>query len=53
MGASSLKNGSTDDVERFLFMLRFDSKGKLGELGIDSDHLSPVKKKYEFESRWY
>jgi hypothetical protein len=32
VGASDTKSRSTDDVERFLSMLRFDSKGKLGEL---------------------
>jgi len=32
VGASDSKSRSTDDVERFLSMLRFDSKGKLGEL---------------------
>jgi hypothetical protein len=32
LGAQVLKNRSADDVDWFLSMLRFDSKGKLGEL---------------------
>ena len=35
MGASDSKSRSTGDVERFLCMLRFDSKGKLDQLGVD------------------
>jgi hypothetical protein len=41
VGASDPKKPPTDDVERFLSMLRFDSKKKLGDLGGDSDYLSP------------
>ena len=33
VGSLTLKEPPTDDVERFLAMLRFDSKGKLEELG--------------------
>ena len=32
VGASNSKDRSTDDVERFLSMLRFENKGKLEEL---------------------
>jgi len=35
----------TIPVERFMSMLRFDSKGKLGDLEIDMDYLSSLKKK--------
>ena len=45
VGASNSKEQPTGDVERFLSMLRFDSKEKLGDLGIDIDHLSTLKKK--------
>jgi len=34
-GASDSKKPPTDNVERFLSMLRFDSKGKLDELGLE------------------
>jgi hypothetical protein len=36
VGAPDLKRPPTNDVERFLSMLRIDSKGKLGEL-LDLD----------------
>jgi hypothetical protein len=45
VGASDIKRLPTDNVERFLSMLRFDSKGKLGDLDIDIDHFSMLKKK--------
>ena len=45
VGASDIKRPPTDNVERFLSMLRFDSKGKLGDLDIDIDHFSMLKKK--------
>ena len=45
MGASDSESRSTDDVERFLSMLRFDSKGKLSDLGINNDINSIFKKK--------
>jgi hypothetical protein len=45
VGASDSKSRSTGDVERFLSMLRFDSKGKLDDLGIDNDYISTFKKK--------
>jgi hypothetical protein len=32
VGASDSESRSTDDVERFLSMLRFENKGELGEL---------------------
>jgi hypothetical protein len=32
VGASNSKSRSTGDVERFLSMLRFENKEKLGEL---------------------
>ena len=32
VGASDSKRPPTDDVERFLSMLRFENKGKLGEI---------------------
>ena len=35
MGASESKRPPTDNVERFLSMLRFESKGKLDQLGVD------------------
>ena len=45
VGASNLKPLSTDNVERFLSMLRFDSKGKLTKLRIESAYLSLTMKK--------
>ena len=45
MGASDSKSRSTDDVERFLSKLRFDSKGKLDDFDIDIDHFFILKKK--------
>ena len=44
LGASDPKMPPTDNVERFLSMLRFDSKGMLAELGIESDYLSNIKR---------
>ena len=35
MGAQFLKDRSTDDVERFLSLIRFEQRGKLEELGLD------------------
>jgi len=35
VGASDPKKPLTDDVERFLSMLRFEHKGKLDGLGIE------------------
>jgi hypothetical protein len=35
MGAQVSKNRSTDDVERFLSLIRFEQRGKLEELGVD------------------
>jgi hypothetical protein len=45
VGASDSKKPPTDNVERFLSMLRFDSKGKLSDLGIDDDNISTIKNK--------
>jgi hypothetical protein len=50
VGASDPKRPPTDDVERFLSMLRFDSKGKIEDLGIDIAQLFQKKIKKEFES---
>jgi hypothetical protein len=50
LGASDSKKPPTDDVERFLSMLCFDSKGKLRDVGIEIDHLLPSKRGKEFES---
>ena len=50
VGASDSKRPPTDNVERFLSMLRFDSKGKIADLGIDSNDLFQLRRKYEFES---
>ena len=36
-GSSTLKEPPTDDVERFLAMLRFDSREKLEDLGFDTN----------------
>ena len=44
LGAQDSKSRSTDDVERFLSMLRFDSREKMMELGIDNDIFSYLKK---------
>jgi len=30
-----MKNRSTDDVERFLALIRFEQRGKLEEFGLD------------------
>jgi len=46
VGASDSESRSTDDVERFLSMLRFDSKGKIDNLGIDRDYLLSLKRKF-------
>jgi hypothetical protein len=35
VGASEPKNRSTADVERFLFLIRFEQREKLAELGLD------------------
>ena len=35
VGAQLLKNRSTDDVERFLSLIRFENRKKLNELGPD------------------
>ena len=35
MGAQVLRNRSTDDVERFLSLIRFENRGKMEELGLD------------------
>ena len=45
MGASDSKKPRTDNVERFLSMERFDSKGKLGDLGIADDYFCILKEK--------
>jgi hypothetical protein len=45
MGASDSRKPPTDDVERFLSLLRFESKGKIEDLGIDRDYLSTLKMK--------
>ena len=37
VGAQILRNRSTDDVERFLSSIRFESKGKLEKLGVEID----------------
>jgi len=50
VGASNTKRLPTDNVERFLSMLSFDSKGKLRDLGIDNDYFPKLKKKWKFES---
>jgi hypothetical protein len=36
LGAQVSKNRSTDDVERFLSLIRFKHREKLAELGLDS-----------------
>jgi hypothetical protein len=35
VGAQVFKNRSTDDVERFLSLIRFEQRGKLEELKLD------------------
>jgi hypothetical protein len=35
VGAQVLKNRSTDDVERFLSLIRFEHREKLEEMGLD------------------
>ena len=35
LGAQVLKNRSAVNVERFLFLIRFEQRGKLDELGLD------------------
>jgi len=35
LGAQVLKNRSTDDVERFLSLIRFEHREKLEEMGLD------------------
>jgi hypothetical protein len=37
LGASVCQRPPTDHVERFLSMLRFDSRGKVHALGLDTD----------------
>ena len=44
MGASDSESRSTGDVERFLSMLRFDSREKVMDLGIDKDIFSYLKR---------
>jgi hypothetical protein len=45
VGASVLEKPPTDDDERFLSMLRFDSKRKIEDLGIDKDIFTSLKRK--------
>jgi len=45
VGASNSKKPPTDNVERFLSLLRFDSKGKLDQLGINLSVLNAKKRK--------
>ena len=40
VGAQAMDNRSTIDVGRFLSMVRFESRGKLEEFGIDFDRES-------------
>ena len=40
MGAQTLKDRSTNEVERFLSSIRFESKGKFDELGIEVEKKS-------------
>ena len=35
LGAQVLRNRSTDDVERFLSLIRFENRGKTEELGLE------------------
>jgi heme-degrading monooxygenase HmoA len=35
LGAQVLKNRSTDDVERFLSLIRFENREKIQELELD------------------
>jgi len=35
VGAQVLKNRSTDDVERFLSLIRFENREKIQELELD------------------
>jgi len=35
VGAPNFENRSTDDVERFLSLIRFEQRGKLEALGLD------------------
>ena len=35
VGAQVLKNRSTDDVERFLLLIRFENREKIQELELD------------------
>ena len=42
MGAHTQEDRSTDEVERFLSMLRFESRGKVEELGVKID-IKPIK----------
>jgi hypothetical protein len=35
VGAQIIKNRSTDDVERFLSIIRFEQREKLEEMGLD------------------
>jgi len=44
VGASVSQRPPIDDVERFLSMLSFDSKGKLMDLGFSKDILSSLKR---------
>jgi hypothetical protein len=37
LGGTNLRKPPTQDVERFLFMLRFDSRGKVNALGRFAD----------------
>jgi len=45
VGAQILKNRSVDDVERFLSMLRFDSREKLDQLNLEMDAVPNNMKK--------
>jgi len=40
VGAQTLKDRSTNEVERFLSSIRFESKGKFDELGIEVEKKS-------------
>jgi hypothetical protein len=35
VGAQAVKNRSTDDVERFFSLIRFEKREKLEEMGLD------------------
>jgi len=50
VGAHAQKDRSIDDVERFLSLVRFESKGKVEEIITEADTKLTKSTLYRFES---